>query len=34
MPGTYSQLLYHTVFSTKAREPWIAPDIDSFRPQA
>ncbi len=27
MPGTYSQLLYHTVFSTKAREPWITPDI-------
>jgi putative transposase len=27
MPGTYSQLLYHTVFSTKAREPWITPDF-------
>ncbi len=27
MPGTYSQLLYHTVFSTKTREPWIQPDI-------
>lgn len=23
MPGTYSQLLFHVVFSTKGREPWI-----------
>ena len=23
MPGTYSQTLLHTVFSTKHREPWI-----------
>ena len=27
MPGTYTQLLYHIVFSTKGRQPWIAPDI-------
>jgi putative transposase len=27
MPGTYSQLLYHLVFSTKHRTPWISPDI-------
>ena len=27
MPGTYSQLLYHIVFSTKHREPWITPDV-------
>ncbi len=27
MPGTYSQLLLHVVFSTKRREPWITPDI-------
>lgn len=27
MPGTYSQLLLHIVFSTKAREPWITPEI-------
>lgn len=25
--GTYSQLLYHIVFSTKHREPWITGDI-------
>ena len=29
MPGTYTQLLYHIVFSTKARKPWIAPHIAS-----
>ncbi|MFG0241494.1 MAG: IS200/IS605 family transposase [Phycisphaerales bacterium JB054] len=23
MPGTYSQILLHAVFSTKGREPWI-----------
>ena len=27
MPGTYSQILLHIVFSTKDREPWITPDI-------
>ena len=27
MPGTYSQLLLHVVFSTKHREPWITPDV-------
>ena len=27
MPGTYSQILLHVVFSTKRREPWIAPGI-------
>jgi putative transposase len=27
MPGTYSQLLLHIVFSTKHRQPWITPDV-------
>jgi putative transposase len=27
MPGTYSQLLLHVVFSTKDRVPWITTDI-------
>ncbi len=27
MPGTYSQLLLHVVFSTKGRKPWITRDI-------
>lgn len=27
MPGTYSQLLLHVVFSTKHREPWIVPEV-------
>jgi REP element-mobilizing transposase RayT len=27
MPGTYSQILLHIVFSTKRREPWIAAEI-------
>ena len=27
MPGTYTQFLYHIVFSTKGRAPWIAPDV-------
>jgi putative transposase len=27
MPGTYSQILLHIVFSTKQRQPWITPDI-------
>jgi len=27
MPGTYSQILLHIIFSTKHREAWITPDI-------
>ena len=27
MPGTYSQILLHVVFSTKRREPWITRDV-------
>ena len=27
MPGTYSQLLLHVVFSTKHRQPWITDDV-------
>jgi putative transposase len=27
MPGTYSQILLHIVFSTKHREPWVTPEI-------
>jgi len=27
MPGTYSQLLHHVVFSTKGRTPWITGEI-------
>jgi putative transposase len=27
MPGTYSQLLLHVVFSTKGRTPWIVGDV-------
>lgn len=27
MPGTYSQLLLHVVFSTERRTPWITADI-------
>ncbi|CAN5729927.1 hypothetical protein BH11PLA1_BH11PLA1_05910 [soil metagenome] len=27
MPGIYSQILLHIVFSTKHREPWITPDV-------
>lgn len=27
MPGTYSQLLLHVVFSTKGRKPWITGDV-------
>ena len=27
MPGTYSQLLLHIVFSTKQRKPWITHDV-------
>ena len=26
MPGTFSQILLHIVFSTKNREPWIKPE--------
>jgi len=27
MPGTYSQILLHIVFSTKERRPWLTPDV-------
>jgi len=27
MPGTFTQLLVHAIFSTKRREPWISPAI-------
>ena len=27
MPGTYSQILLHVVFSTKRRERWIEPQV-------
>ena len=27
MPGTYSQLLLHVVYSTKGRTPWITPEV-------
>lgn len=27
MPGTYSQILLHAVFSTKQRRPWLKPDM-------
>jgi REP element-mobilizing transposase RayT len=27
MPGTYSQLLLHIVFSTKGRAPWITEEV-------
>ncbi len=27
MPGTYSQILLHVVFSTKHREPWIIAEV-------
>ena len=27
MPGTYSQILLHVVFSTKNRETWLSPTI-------
>ncbi len=29
MPGTYSQILLHIVFSTKERQPWITSEIAS-----
>ncbi|MCC6177427.1 MAG: transposase [Chloroflexi bacterium] len=28
MAGTYSSLIYHVVFSTKMREPWISRAIE------
>jgi REP element-mobilizing transposase RayT len=27
VPGTYSQLLLHVVFSTKGREPWLTTEV-------
>ncbi|MBL8888313.1 MAG: IS200/IS605 family transposase [Phycisphaerales bacterium] len=27
MSGTHSQMLFHIVFSTKRRTPWITPDV-------
>jgi putative transposase len=27
MPGTYSQILLHAVFSTKSRTPWITAEV-------
>ncbi|MFO0830991.1 MAG: IS200/IS605 family transposase [Phycisphaerales bacterium] len=27
MPGTFSQVLLHVVFSTKGREPWISAEV-------
>jgi putative transposase len=27
MPGTYSQILLHFVFSTKHRQPWVTPEV-------
>lgn len=27
MPGTYTQILLHVVYSTWHREPWITPDL-------
>ena len=27
MPGTFTQLLLHVIFSTKHRSPWITPDL-------
>ena len=27
MPGTYSQILLHVVFSTKHRRPWLTEDV-------
>ena len=29
MPGTYSQLLLHIVFSTKGREPWLKSHLEN-----
>jgi len=28
MANTYTSLQYHIIFSTKAREPWLVPDIE------
>jgi REP element-mobilizing transposase RayT len=27
MPGTYSQMIFHIVFSTKGRQPWITDEL-------
>ncbi len=27
MPGTYSQILLHIVFSTRHRNPWLTPEV-------
>jgi putative transposase len=27
LPGTYSQMLFHAVFSTKGRKPWIDTEV-------
>ena len=29
MPSTFTSLLSHVTFSTKARHPWITPDLES-----
>ena len=29
MANTFTSLHYHVIFSTKNREPWIRPDIES-----
>ena len=29
MANTFTSLHYHVIFSTKSREPWIRPDIES-----
>jgi len=29
MANTFTSLYYHVIFSTKNREPWIRPDIES-----
>lgn len=28
MPGTYTNIVLHFVFSTKRRDPWITPDLE------
>ena len=28
MANTYTSLIYHIIFSTKNREPWVQPDIE------
>lgn len=27
MPGTYSQILLHVIFTTKQRRPWLTPEV-------